>query len=51
MKGKFDFTVDNLGPCKVPSPIQLSKKHGDFKANYVKDNITLTHHLFFDNNL
>ena len=38
MKGKFDFTVDNLGPCKVLSPIQLSKKHGDFKANYVKDN-------------
>ena len=38
MKGRFDFTVDNLGPCKVPSPIQLSKKHGDFKANYVKDN-------------
>ena len=37
MKGRFDFTVDNLGPCKVPSPIQLSKKHGDFKANYVKD--------------
>lgn len=38
MKGRFDFTVENLGPCKVPSPIQLSKSYGDFMANYVKDN-------------
>ena len=37
MNQKFDFTIDQLGPCKVPSPIQLSRQHGDFKANYVKD--------------
>jgi len=38
MKGFFDFTVDELGPCKVDSPIQLSKSHGDMVANYVYDN-------------
>ena len=38
MKGLFDFTVDELGPCKVKSPIQLSKSHGDMIANYVYDN-------------
>ncbi len=37
MKGVFDFTVDQLGPCKVPSPIMLSKVYGDFIANYVKE--------------
>ncbi len=37
MKGRFDFTIADLGPRKVPSPIQLSKKHGDFIANYVRD--------------
>ena len=38
MKGLFDFTVDELGPCKVNSPIQLSKSHGDMIANDVYDN-------------
>ena len=38
MKGRFDFTVDSLGECKVPSPIKLSNERGDFIANYVKDN-------------
>lgn len=38
MRGIFDFTVDELGPCKVDSPIQLSKSHGDMVANYVYDN-------------
>lgn len=37
MKGRFDFTVEELGQCKVPSPIKLSKVHGDFIANYVRD--------------
>ena len=32
-----DFTIEQLGPCKVPSPIELSNTHGDFRANYVKD--------------
>ena len=35
---KFDFTIDNLGPCTIQSPIQLSNVHGDLTANYVSDN-------------
>lgn len=38
MKGRFDFTIDTLGSCKVPSPIKLSSVRGDFIANYVKNN-------------
>lgn len=37
MKGKLDFSIDTLGPCKVPSPIKLSNEVGDFIANYVRD--------------
>jgi len=37
MKGRFDFTVEELGECKIPSPIKLSTVHGDFVANYVRD--------------
>ena len=37
MEEKLDFTIDQLGPCKVQSPIQLAKQHGEFRANYVKD--------------
>ena len=34
---KYNFTIETLGPCKIPSPIQLSNVIGDFRANYVKD--------------
>ncbi|MCR5766741.1 MAG: ATP-dependent 6-phosphofructokinase, partial [Treponema sp.] len=34
---KFDFTIENLGPCTIQSPIKLSTVHGDFTANYVSD--------------
>ena len=37
MENKYDFTIEQLGPCKVHSPIELSTKHGEFRANYVKD--------------
>ncbi len=37
MENNFDFTVPALGPCKVASPIPLSKRLGDFIANYVRD--------------
>ena len=37
MAEKYDFSIEQLGPCKVHSPIELSTKHGDFRANYVKD--------------
>ena len=34
---KYDFTVENLGECKIHSPIELSLEHGSFRAAYVKD--------------
>ena len=34
---KFDFSIDNLGPCTIQSPIKFSLNHGDFTANYVSD--------------
>ena len=34
---KFDFTIDNLGPCTIQSPIKLSTVQGDYTANYVRD--------------
>src|SRR5574344_460046 len=37
MSAKYDFTVESLGECKVHSPIELSREHGDFRAAYVKD--------------
>lgn len=33
----YDFTIETLGPCKVHSPIELSTQHGEFRANYVRD--------------
>jgi 6-phosphofructokinase 1 len=33
----FDFTVSDLGPRRVPSPLVLSRTFGDFVANYVSD--------------
>ena len=33
----MDFTIETLGPRKIPSPIKLSKEKGDFVADYVDD--------------
>lgn len=33
----YDFTVEQLGPCKFNSPIQLSTVVGGAYANYVRD--------------
>ncbi|MBQ1265260.1 MAG: ATP-dependent 6-phosphofructokinase [Proteobacteria bacterium] len=33
----FDFTIDSLGHCKIPSPIHLSTRLNDFVANFVSD--------------
>ncbi|MDX9723623.1 MAG: ATP-dependent 6-phosphofructokinase [Myxococcota bacterium] len=33
----IDFSIPNLGECKVASPIKLSKVMDDFIANYVND--------------
>jgi len=35
MDNKYDFTIEELGTTTVPSPIQMSKIHGDKAANYV----------------
>ena len=32
---EFDFTIETLGSCKIPSPIHLSNVIGDRIANYV----------------
>lgn len=37
MKGCFDFSVEELGPRKVLSPIHLSTVKEDYQANYVQD--------------
>ncbi|MFP4163710.1 MAG: ATP-dependent 6-phosphofructokinase [Chitinispirillaceae bacterium] len=37
MHEMYDFTVPVLGSSKVSSPISLSKRLGDFIANYVRD--------------
>ncbi len=34
---KFDFTIENLGECKIKSPIELSTVVGNGTANYVQD--------------
>ncbi len=34
---KQDFTIEDLGPCTIKSPIELSRVRGDFKANYATD--------------
>jgi len=34
---KLDFTIEELGPRNIRSPITMSKKRGDFIANYVSD--------------
>ena len=34
---KLDFTIESLGNCNIRSPITMSKRKGDFIANYVND--------------
>ena len=35
---KVDFTIQNLGEAKIPSPIAMSLNRGDGRADYVDDN-------------
>ncbi|MDR3311771.1 MAG: 6-phosphofructokinase, partial [Spirochaetaceae bacterium] len=42
---KTSFAIENLGPCKVLSPINLSTVEGDFRANYVKPNQCIRYDL------
>jgi 6-phosphofructokinase 1 len=34
----LDFSIEELGPRNIHSPITMSKRKGDFIANYVSDN-------------
>jgi 6-phosphofructokinase 1 len=36
-KEKLDFSICVLGEAAIPSPISLSKKRGDYIADYVSD--------------
>ena len=45
MKGRFDFSVEELGECKVVSPIKLSTTHGDMIANYVSDDECIRYNI------
>ncbi|MDR3284834.1 MAG: ATP-dependent 6-phosphofructokinase [Treponema sp.] len=48
MKLQYDFSIETLGPCKIPSPIMLSTKDGDYKANYVEDESYIRYDLDVD---
>ena len=37
-KTKYDFTINNLGVAKIPSPIQMSSVTNDGLADYVSEN-------------
>jgi 6-phosphofructokinase 1 len=47
MRKRYDFTVQTLGECKIPSPVQLSKNDNDNIANYVRDD----EHILYDINV
>jgi 6-phosphofructokinase 1 len=44
---ELDFSVEELGPRNIRSPITMSKKSGDFIANYVSDDDLIR----FDSNI
>ncbi len=44
MRIKYDFRVQTLGECKIPSPIKLSSVQNDSIANYVRDD----EHILYD---
>ena len=41
----IDFSIENLGPCKLPSPLHLSTRLNDFVANYVDDNDKIIYNI------
>jgi len=44
MSGTIDFTIQNLGPATIPSPVKLSTRGDDYIANYVTD----SQHIVYD---
>jgi 6-phosphofructokinase 1 len=43
----YDFTIQTIGPAKIPSPLSLSHVIGDSLANYVGDD----EHIIYDVNV
>ena len=43
--GKTDFTVSTLGEATIESPVLLSKRVGDYVANYVTDDQLVLHDI------
>ncbi|MBO4350004.1 MAG: ATP-dependent 6-phosphofructokinase [Proteobacteria bacterium] len=41
----LDFSIETLGPCKVPSPIHLSTRINDFVANFVSDDEKIIYNI------
>ncbi len=39
----YDFSIETLGPAKIPSPIHMSDKDGDGVADYVSDDEKILH--------
>ena len=37
MSEQLDFTLDTLGPCKIPSPMKISSVVGDNMVDYTSD--------------
>ncbi|GMO50622.1 MAG: ATP-dependent 6-phosphofructokinase [Treponemataceae bacterium] len=47
MDEMYDFSVDTLGECKIPSPIDLASQLGEFKAKYVTDDSWVRYEVNF----
>lgn len=45
MAEQFDFTIENLGPCKIDSPIHLSSRLNDFVANYTDEDDRIIYNI------
>jgi 6-phosphofructokinase 1 len=43
-----DFSIPTLGPCKIPSPIHLSREKGDFISDYVLDSQRVAYQIDVD---
>jgi len=44
----FDFSIQTLGPCTIPSPIHLSRQKGDFISDYVSDSHRIAYQVDVD---
>ena len=45
MSDNIDFSIESLGPCKIPSPVHLSTRMNDLVANYVDDNDKIIYNI------